>query len=276
MTLRLGLIGDEIAQSHAPALHGMAGRRLGVEVRYDRLVPGDLGQGFDTVFAAARDGGYRGVNITYPYKERVVPNLRLADPVIAAIGAVNTVTFGEDGPWGHNTDYSGFKAAYRAGMGATLPGRTLLVGAGGVGRAIAFALVDLGVEAVILHDRDLAKAKALASDITSAFPGFDVQIGLSAARNVNGLVNCTPVGMGGHPGNPMPRDVMASATWAFDAVYTPQETAFLQVARAAGLSTLSGWELFFHQGVDAWSIFSGMPVDEQRLRADLLAQGIPS
>ncbi len=142
-TVRLGLIGDNIARSQAPRLHELAGRLTGIPVSYERLVPKDLGREFEAVFEEARTGGYRGLNITYPYKERVVPLLHAPDPQVAALGAVNTVVFGTGGPRGYNTDWSGFIAAYRRVRGDVPPGIVCMVGASGVGKAVAFGLVAL-------------------------------------------------------------------------------------------------------------------------------------
>lgn len=268
--LLLGLIGDAIAQSRSPALHVAAGRQAGLHVRYDRLVPGQLGQNFETVLAGAQAAGYRGVNITYPYKERVLPLVRLSDPVLESIGAVNTVTFDAAGPQGHNTDYTGFKAAYRNAFGATSPGSVYLLGTGGVGRAIAFGLADLGAEELILMDMDPGKAAALAHDLKTAFPDLRIATECEDTQPLDGLINCTPVGMDGKPGNPMPAWAIGAASWAFDAVYTPKDTEFLTEAAARGLTTLSGWELFFYQGLHAWTIFSGHRADAARLRSELL------
>ena len=96
--VQVGLIGDNIALSRSPRLHEVAGPLIGLEVRYDRLVPRDLGQSFEAVFEMARASGYRGLNITYPYKERVVPLVVIPDPRVAGLGAVNTVVFGRTGP----------------------------------------------------------------------------------------------------------------------------------------------------------------------------------
>jgi len=87
-------------------------------------------------------------------------------------------------------------------------------------------------------------------------------------------VNATPVGMVGHDGTPLPPALMRGAHWAFDAVYTPVETRFLRDADAAGLQAISGFELFIGQAVDAWHLFSGLPLDEARLRAELAAEGV--
>ena len=111
--IRLGLIGDNIAKSQAPRLHRLAGHQNGVAVSYDRLVPRDLGKDFDSLFDMAAEAGYRGLNITYPYKEKAAARVVINDPLVRAIGAVNTILFDDSGPHGFNTYYSGFVAAYR-------------------------------------------------------------------------------------------------------------------------------------------------------------------
>ena len=116
--LLLGLIGDNIAASRAPLLHRLAGAQAGLSVRYDRLVPKEMKRDFEAVFAQCRAGGYRGINVTYPYKERVTALVAIPDPLVRAMGAVNTVIFGEGMPQGFNTDHSGFIAAWRAARGA--------------------------------------------------------------------------------------------------------------------------------------------------------------
>ncbi len=272
--LRLGLIGDNIARSQAPRLHRLAGQQTGLSVTYDRLVPKTLGQDFDAVFDNCAKGDYRGVNITYPFKELAARKVRISDPLVRAIGAVNTVVFDTDGPRGHNTDYSGFMAAYRGQRGETPPGTVCLIGTGGVGRAIAFGLVALGAGALRLVDRDAGKAEGLARDLRQAAPALDVTIfptSEAAARGAAGIVNCTPVGMIGYEGTPVACDALAGADWAFDAVYTPQDTRFLADAEAEGLAVISGYELFIYQGLHAWDIFAGRPLDEATMRADLLS-----
>lgn len=270
--LRLGLIGDNIAASSSPRLHRLAGRQAGIEVSYDRLVPAQIGLGFEAILTGLPAQGYRGVNVTYPYKEVAAGLVRIPDPLVRAIGAVNTVIFGERGPQGHNTDHSGFVAAYRAARGDRAPGPVLMIGTGGVGRAVAFGLLALGAAEVRLVDRDRAKAEALAEALRAARPGVVVRCGLAEtlAPGAEGLVNCTPVGMVGHPGTPLPAPLMQGAGWAFDAVYTPADTQFLTAAAAAGAAPISGWELFFWQGAHAWECFSGRAPDLHRLRTDLL------
>lgn len=274
--LKLGLIGDNIGRSKAPLLHQLAGKLMGIEVRYDRLIPKELNRDFDGVFEDCVREGYRGINVTYPYKERVVPKVRIDDPLVRGLAAVNTVVFASGGPTGHNTDYSGFTAAYRNAAGDAAPGPVCMIGAGGVGKAVAFALVGLGLKEVRFVERDLPKAEALAAALRAEDRTLDITVTADpaeAAAGASGVVNCTPVGMVGYGGTPLPRELMSGASWAFDAVYTPVDTQFLKDAKAEGLTIISGYELFFYQGLHAWEIFSGRPIDEAVLRRALSEAG---
>jgi shikimate dehydrogenase len=276
--IRLGLIGDNIGASRAPRFHVLAGLQNGVEVIYDRLVPTVMKQGFDALFDMVATQGYRGINVTYPYKERAACRVRIDDPTVRALGAVNTVLFEPDGPCGYNTDQSGFIAAYRRARGDMPPGCVLVIGAGGVGRAIGFALARLGATEIRLADTDPARAEALAAALRGYCDRLAVATGTDAAamaQGAEGILNATPVGMVGHPGTPLARAAMAGARWAFDAIYTPVETEFLRDAKATGLDVISGYELFIGQGVDAWKLFTGLPLDEARLREALAAESTP-
>ena len=272
--LHLGLIGDNIGASRAPLLHRLAGAQHGIDVTYDRLVPREMGKPFDALFDHVAQAGYRGINVTYPYKEKAALRVQINDPLVQAMGAVNTVLFGKGRPEGFNTDYSGFLSAYRVARGDTPPGVVLLIGAGGVGRSLAFALAGLGASEIRIADLDTARAAALAEALHHSFPDLTLTLGRDAgalAQGAEGVLNATPVGMVGHDGTPLPPDAMPARGWAFDAVYTPVNTAFLVDAAAAGLTTISGYELFIGQGVDAWHLFAELPLDESRLRADLAA-----
>ena len=220
--------------------------------------------------------GYRGINVTYPYKERAAKKVAINDPLVRAIGAVNTVLFEADGPRGQNTDYTGFISGYRGVRGEASPGISCLIGTGGVGRALAFGLVALGASEIRLVDKDEEKAQALATEIRAApnTPNAAVYTdAVAATSGATGVLNGTPVGMAGYGGTPLPREAMTGAEWAFDAVYTPVDTQFLQDAAAEGLKIISGYELLFFQGVHAWAHFSGLPLDEVCLRAELTEQG---
>ena len=262
--IRLGLIGDNIAMSRSPMLHRACGRLLGLEVDYALFIPPGMGLPFEAVLEQARRDGLQGVNVTLPYKERVVAHVRAGDPFVARLGAMNTVRFGADGMLGFNTDHTGFVAAYRRAFGQARPGRVALIGAGGVGKAVAFALARLGATEVIVIDTRADVAGALAQ----AVAGVDGAAATARAgtmddiRNADGVMNCTPLGMHGYPGTPVPEGMFPRNAWAFDAVYTPPDTAFRAQARRAGARFLSGHELYFHQGVQAFEIFTGLKVDD--------------
>lgn len=271
--IRLGLIGDNIARSQSPRLHRLAGRMCGLDVGYESLIPADLGLNFTDVFERCRTGGFQGINVTYPYKERVVGQVRINDPLVKALGACNTVIFEEDGPRGFNTDSSGFASAFSNAFGDVSPGRVAMAGAGGVGKAIAFALGKLGATQLAVVDPDRAKSEALTVSLTRHFPNLSVlrpDTLSEAVEAADGLINSTPIGMVGHPGDVFGKVEIEHCRWAFDAVYTPVETQFLKAAQKAGIEILSGYELFFYQGVHAFHLFTGCNVDEDALRAALL------
>lgn len=269
--IRLGLIGDKIARSRAPELHRIAGRLCGWDLTYDLLVPPERGQSFDAVFDAARDGGYRGLNITYPYKEVVMARLADPPPALRQLGACNSVVFAAQGPGGINTDSTGFASGFRARFPGQSPGVVAMAGTGGVGKAIAFALPSLGTAELRLVDADAAKARALAEALAPVAGAMKVTLAddiRAAAEGADGLVNATPLGMDGI-GNAIPDDTLAGRRWAFDAVYTPEETPFLVAAATKGLAIMSGFELFLFQGIDAFAFFTGTSVDADALRVEL-------
>lgn len=270
--IRLGLIGDNIATSRAPELHRVCGKLSGLAVTYDLLVPRDLNLDFDGVFDGAEKEGYRGLNITYPYKETVVGRLAVDDASIKAISACNTVVFERPRPRGANIDYTGFIGAYRRSYGTASPGVVAMAGSGGVGKAVAFALAQLGAKALHLFDIERTKSERLKQALAGVFPAIAVRIATSieeACDGADGLINCTPLGMERIGGTAFPPGMLTRKRWAFDAVYTPDETEFIRDARGAGVEVMTGYELYFFQGVDAFRIFTGFDVDAAPLRKAL-------
>jgi shikimate dehydrogenase len=263
--IQLGLIGAGISKSSAPRLHIFLGQMYGLPVDYLRIDSNEIA-GFEFADAIARCAreGYRGVNVTHPYKEVVRRKVEVSDPSVARIGAINTVIFEPKGWQGFNTDFSGFSGAFRHRFGDAKPGISLIVGAGGVGKAMAFSLARLGAKEIWLHDVEKARSDGLAATLAAA--GIATSVietdGLKdAVRKADGLLNGTPLGMFQHPGNAFPVDAIGGQRWAFDAVYTPLETEFLKCCKAKSLDILSGYDLFLFQGFDAFTIFTGIEVD---------------
>jgi shikimate dehydrogenase len=214
--------------------------------------------------------GLVAVNVTHPFKEHAATVYPVLDSAMQRVGSVNTLSFHKQQAF--NTDYSGFVRAFQKNLPDAPLDRVLQVGAGGVGRAVAFALGRLhaGVH-IDLVDSDLNKAQRLASQLADAGIACEAHPPerMPALPLSDGVINCTPLGMVQYPGSAIPLDLLSKQTWAFDAVYTPLETTFLQAAKAAGLIVLSGYELFFYQGVDAFKHFTGYDVDETALRRAL-------
>ena len=272
-TWRLGLIGGNITASRSPVLHTVCALSVGGNASYNLLIPAELGTDFSATLSRCAASGFDGVNVTYPYKEDAAALIPAGDPVVAAMGSANTIRFTAEGPRAFNTDYTGFVAAFRERFGDMAPGRVLVIGAGGVGRAVAFGLAELGAEGIGLCDVDPAKAASLAGAIRlqSAAPPVQASEPRRAGdlSGFDGVVNCTPLGMVGQPGSALPTGVTGRPVWAFDAVYTPDRTEFRTQVEGLGAAFLSGYELYFHQGVQAFEIFTGRRPDADWVRTTL-------
>ena len=252
----LGLIGYPIAHSAAPAMHEAAGAATGIRVHYQLIeVPGADAALLRTLLEAVRRMGFAGVNVTFPYKEAVLPLLDAIAPEAAPIGAVNTVVARDGKLTGHNTDTTGFAAAITEDIPAPAAGPVALIGAGGVGRAAGFALARLGVPDLRILDQDPARAAGLARDLGG---GARAETDLAAAlAGAAGVVNATPVGMLPNRDSPVPPALLRPDLWVADVVYHPLMTPLLVAARAAGARIVTGQALTIHQAADAFALFTG-------------------
>jgi shikimate dehydrogenase len=261
----LGLIGSRIARSLTPAMQEAAGRAAGIDVRYhliDSHVLGLTAADLPRVLDGVRLLGFAGVNITHPFKEAVVQLLDSMEGAAGTVGAVNTVVVRDGRLIGHNTDHSGFLAAWKHAFPHRKPGRVALIGAGGVGRAIAYALLALDVDELRIVDLDSARAAALARSLADRYPEVEIAVlpdAEAALSGADGMANATPIGMHAYPGMPIPERAVTGLSWVTDAVYTPLETPLIQVARRAGLAILTGQELAIGQAVGAFALFFGIP-----------------
>ena len=254
-----GLIGAPISASAAPAMHEQAAAALGVRCHYQLIEAA----GADTAtLRALLDGvrrlGFAGVNVTFPYKEAVIPLLDELSARARDIGAVNTVVVRDGRLIGHNTDTTGFERAI-ADLGvATGRGPVALIGAGGVGKAIAFALANLGIAELSIFDADRAKAEALAAQLHDRLSARVADDVTSAMRGAAGVVNATPVGMLPDRGMAVPEALLHGDLWVADAVYTPLWTPLLTAARERGAKVMTGRELAIYQAADAFELFTGL------------------
>ncbi len=269
----LGLIGANIQGSLAPALHEDACAAAGIRGHYHLMDLDALpGRALAGLLGAARSAGFAGVNVTYPCKEAVLPLLDEVSAEARQIGAVNTVTIAADGKTaGYNTDRSGFRLSFEETLGrGAIAGKTaVLVGAGGAGRAVGFALVDLGAARLLVFDIDGKRAAALVADL-ARHPGAGRAAAIAdvapALAEAAGVVNATPIGMTGFPGIPVPLDAIRAGHFVADVVYTPLETALLKGARERGARVLDGGGMCVHQAAESFRLFTGRAADTERMK----------
>lgn len=263
--LRMGLVGRGIQLSRTPAMHEAEAAAQDMTCRYE-LLDTDAGtQGaLPEILARAEGDGFAGLNITFPYKQSVIPHLHHLSDAARRVGAVNTVVFRNGRRFGHNTDFWGFSESLRTGLPGADLSDVLLIGAGGAGGALAHALVDMGVGRLRILDVREDAAAALARDVGPVAEA--VTDAAAVVREVHGIVNATPVGMAKLPGTPMDTALLDPRHWVADIIYFPLETAFLRSARALGCQTLSGEGMAIFQAVRAFELFTGWPADAGRMR----------
>jgi shikimate dehydrogenase len=254
--LLTGLIGAPIAHSAAPAMHERAAEALGLRCHYQLIeVAGADTAGLRMLIEGVRRLGFAGVNITYPYKEAVVPLLDELASGAAGMGAVNTVVVSDGRLIGHNTDTTGFARAvapFLADSGNSIA----VIGAGGVGKAIAFALANLEVADIRIFDSEPARAEKLAALLQAQ--GRAVSSLDDALHGATGLINATPVGMLPDRGMAVPATLLHGGLWVADAVYYPLVTPLLAAAEARGARIMTGRDLAIYQAADAFELFSGL------------------
>ena len=267
------VIGDPIAQSKSPLIHGFWLARLGLEGAYDRRQVS--AEGLEDYIAEYRSNpDWRGCNVTMPHKQAIMPLLDALDPVAARIGAVNTVVRQEDGTLkGFNTDAGGFLEPLASALSKThLFRMARILGTGGAARAIIAALAQLGFTLVVAG-RDPAKARALLDELApngehhaidlahfaepTDFPFDDRQGCLDL------LVNASPLGMTGN--SPLVFDISHAppGSIVYDIVTSPADTPLLQAARAAGHPAVGGFAMLIGQAAIAFEKFFGIPAPRQ-------------
>ncbi len=267
--VRVGLVGQGIGPSRTPRMHMEEGRAQGIDLDYRLIDLAGRDEPLDALLARLEGEGYDGLNVTYPCKRAVMAHLHALSPNAEAVGAVNTVVFRDGRRHGHNTDHFGFAESFRTGLPDVARGAALLVGAGGAGGAVAHALVDAGVERLMIHDLDAGLARDLAAAVVARHGAGRAEAvpDPAAAAEADGIVNATPVGMAKLPGLPLPETAVEPRHWVADVVYFPLETELLRLARARGCRVLPGSGMAIFQAVRAFGLFTGLEADPARMLA---------
>ncbi|MDR6512253.1 shikimate dehydrogenase [Novosphingobium capsulatum] len=273
--IRSGLLGRAILASSSPRLHEEEARALGLDLTYELfdftqrgLADADLAGVVDSL----KRQGFAGFNVTYPFKQAIMPLMDELAPSAQAAGAVNTVAIRDGRLIGHNTDMPGFRDSLLAGLPGAALGHVIQLGAGGAGSAVANALLSLGVARLELVDPDAARAGALATDLAARYPSARVLVTPLADLDTapaDGIVNATPIGMAAKPGTPIPADAIAAHHWLADIIYFPLETELLRVARSKGCRAINGIGMVVGQAALALGIITGHTPNAERMKRSL-------
>lgn len=279
------VIGDPIAHSKSPLIHGFWLDQLGIPARYERchVTPDKLG-----AYLAERraDPDWRGCNVTIPHKQAVISHLDRVDPAAAKIGAVNTIRHDADGGLtGLNSDFAGFLEPLRPLLAQRQLFRMArVIGSGGAARAIIHALASAGFTIAMIA-RDTDKALSLLREVDpDAGPNMVASLESWAAPTdfawddrsgcLDLVVNATSLGMKGQPPLAIDFSHVPKGAVVYDIVYAPLETPLLVEAAARGHPTVDGLSMLIGQAAIAFEQFFGCPPPRDRdaeLRERLVA-----
>jgi shikimate dehydrogenase len=264
-----GIIGYPVEHSLSPLMHNTAFKELGVEAVY-KLFPlkeEDLDQFFEEL--RDKDNPIFGLNVTVPYKERVLKYLDTLTPFATKVGAVNTIAISEERKLtGYNTDAPGF-LAHLTELGVETKGKKVAVlGAGGVSRAMiaALCLDEERPESIRIYDIVKEKAGCLVDDLKER---IDLSI-VESVRSLDDLnieiadlfINATPIGM--HKKDPrlIEAEVFHSKMFVYDVIYNPEETLLLKEAKERGADVSNGLGMLYYQGVLAFQHWANIEIDD--------------
>ncbi|MCZ0937138.1 MAG: shikimate dehydrogenase [Caldilineaceae bacterium] len=278
-TTLVGLFGWPVTHSISPQMHNAAFVARQMNWRYLAFaVPPER---VSEAVAALPALGLRGVNVTVPHKQAVMPHLQHWTPAAEAIGAVNTIVVEKDGQLtGDNTDGAGFIADLKAHNVEPEGRRALVIGAGGSSRAVVYGLAEAGVESVMILNRTVEKAVGLAATMQSYFPEIRVDSAAfpddvtGSAQDANLIVNCTSLGMEPRiEGLPWEENVeFREDQIVYDLVYNPAMTRLLQLASTDGATAIGGLGMLVYQGAIAWEKWTGetAPVDVMQQATNII------
>lgn len=258
-----GIIGWPLSHTLSPAMHNAAFEHAGIDLCY---VPFPVKEeDFDRAIKGIAALGIAGLNVTIPYKEKIVSYLSELSREARLIGAVNTIKVIEDRMIGYNTDGTGFITSVEE-VGYRVEGRSvLIIGAGGAARAVSFQLAIEGVREIVIANRSVDKAVRLKEAINLHFPSLPIQaVDLSretlrvVTEEIDMVVNATSLGLEKEDPSPIPFEFIHSHMFVCDLIYNPVETTLLKYARDRGCIYINGIGMLIHQGAASFKIWTGI------------------
>ncbi len=255
-----GIMGNPVSHSMSPAMHNRAFSQSGLNKVYVPFRVDDVEKAMDGFRAL----GVKGVSVTIPYKQAVIPFLDSIDPVAEKIGAVNTLVIKEGKIHGLNTDWLGANRAVNEVR--KLPGsKVLLLGAGGSARAIGFGFLEAGAS-ITIASRTPYRGKELAGELGCAWHPLEEVEQLEA----DVMVNATSVGMApDFDQMVVPLEVLSQFQVVMDIVYSPLETKLLKSAAGKGCKVINGLAMLLYQGVAQFETWTGLTAPILEMRQEL-------
>lgn len=256
-----GLLGNPVEHSLSPAIHNAAFQQLGLNLVYLAFRVEAIGEAITGLRAL---GGFRGASVTIPHKVSAIPFLDEVEPTARHIGAINTIVANQGKLIGYNTDATGALRALRGGAGSLTGKRVVILGSGGAARAIAFALAgESGLAGLMLLGVDQCERSILAADLRAKTPLTVAEAHLDEATlektlpDAQVLIHCTPIGMSPKTEvSCVPAGLLHAGLAVMDIVYNPRDTRLLKDARQAGCVTIPGLEMFLHQAVAQFELWT--------------------
>lgn len=245
--LKFGLVGENLSHSQSPQIHREIMSKHGVDGTYELLEFSK--EAFTQDFNNLKNSGYRGVNITIPYKETVLPLLDELSDKAKYIGSVNTVSFKNGIAKGFNTDYHGFISLLEHNNVVVKGKCAVILGSGGAAKSVQTALLDLGIYDLTIVSRGKHNFHG---NYTISYEFYK-----EAKIKNDILINCTPVGM--YPNidaSPLSKKDLRTNV-VIDLIYNPQKTLLLQYAEKLGIKGISGSLMLKEQAVKAHEIWNG-------------------
>ena len=271
MVKKFVLLGSPVAHSFSPAIQNAAFSQAGLDWRYEAMevAPEQLA----ATIASMRKHGWPGANVTIPFKEAVLPLLDEIDPSAARTTAVNTIVNKDGHLVGHNTDLQGFTRDLRIEWQAQGTGRSLILGAGGGARAVAFGLAEEGHDLLFIA-RTAARVERVVEELRRDYAveaeilPWTEESFVKATSQCSLIVNATPLGMTPNSQiSPWPDDVpLPPAAFIYDLVYSPRDTRLVQQARQAGLQAVSGSGMLLEQAALSYELWTGLRAPRAQMR----------
>ena len=264
--LNLGLVGKYIQKSQAPNLLAKLSKEFNFPISYELFDLQNIEEvNFELFINELKEKKIRGINVTFPFKEIAAKISHKKAEEVEITKSSNLLLLDEK-IISRNTDYLGFEKLLNYHFKEKFE-NVLVLGGGGIGRSVCFALAKFGLNKLFLLEKDIKKSTQLIDELKKI--GVDaVAISLEQLDKeliFDGILNCTEVGHEHSPGNILRNKDLKKTKWIFDAVYIPTETEFIKQAKQAGLKIISGIDLFIFQGMEGFIIFS----DQENLRQSL-------